>query len=167
MAPLILTLTLEAHAHAYFNALRQQHFPPERNFLEAHLTLFHHLPAGHPDILPTIQLICSGQPEMQLFASKVVSIGKGVAIKIECPPLLQMHAYLRKQWLALLTPQDRQGIWPHITIQNKVAPPQAAALLQQLAPAFAPFHFGATGLTLWEYRGGPWHLLQQFAFSGE
>jgi hypothetical protein len=167
MAPLILTLALEPRAQAYFNDLRQQHFPPERNFLEAHLTLFHHLPADHPDILPTIETLCSGRPPLQLHASKVVSIGKGVAIKIDCPPLQQVHSFLRNQWLSLLTAQDRHGIWPHITIQNKVAPRQAAALLQQLAPAFAPFQFWGIGLTLWEYRGGPWHHLQQFAFSGE
>lgn len=167
MAPLILTLTIEAEAQAYFNQLRQQYFPPERNFLDAHLTLFHHLPPAHPGIIPTIQALCAAQPRMQLLAAKMVNIGKGVAIKIVCPPLQSLHGRMRELWLELLTPQDRQGIWPHITIQNKVAPQQAAALLEQLAPTFSPFHFWGTGLTLWEYRGGPWHQLQQFAFTGE
>ena len=45
MQPFILTLQLDAESFARFNALRQQYFPPSRNYLEAHLTLFHALPA--------------------------------------------------------------------------------------------------------------------------
>ena len=45
-APLILTLTLDEATQAYFNDLRRQHFPPNINYLAAHLTLFHHLPGA-------------------------------------------------------------------------------------------------------------------------
>ena len=44
MQPLIVTLTLDAPARERFDALRRRHFPPERNHLAAHLTLFHALP---------------------------------------------------------------------------------------------------------------------------
>ena len=44
-APLILTAQLPRDLHARFTALRTAHFPPERNYLEAHVTLFHALPA--------------------------------------------------------------------------------------------------------------------------
>ena len=43
--PLILTLALNPTAEEYFTRLRDRYFPPERNFLKVHLTLFHHLPA--------------------------------------------------------------------------------------------------------------------------
>ena len=43
-APLILTLKLDQASFTRLDALRQAHFPPERNWLSAHLTLFHHLP---------------------------------------------------------------------------------------------------------------------------
>ena len=43
MPPLILTLVLDAASQAFFDRLRRQHFPPERNVLDAHLTLFHAL----------------------------------------------------------------------------------------------------------------------------
>lgn len=45
MQPLILTLWLDDDAARHFNELRQRYFPRERNYLDAHLTLFHALPA--------------------------------------------------------------------------------------------------------------------------
>mgnify|MGYP004351873915 CR=1 FL=1 len=43
-SPLILTAQLPADLHRWATALRTEHFPPERNYLEAHVTLFHALP---------------------------------------------------------------------------------------------------------------------------
>ena len=48
-APLILTAELPEDLHARFTDLRTEHFPPERNYLEAHVTLFHALPAQCED----------------------------------------------------------------------------------------------------------------------
>jgi len=42
--PLILTLKLDEESQAFFDKQRALYFPPERNFLKAHLTLFHQLP---------------------------------------------------------------------------------------------------------------------------
>lgn len=63
-APLIVTLGLDADAAAFFDALRRAHFPTERSFLPAHLTLFHRLPAAAlPEIRPTLaSLLPSGPP---------------------------------------------------------------------------------------------------------
>ena len=43
-APLIVTATLPPSEFAWADALRRAHFPPERNYLQAHVTLFHALP---------------------------------------------------------------------------------------------------------------------------
>jgi len=43
-AQLILTLALDGEAFALFDRLRREHFPPERNVVPAHVTLFHALP---------------------------------------------------------------------------------------------------------------------------
>ncbi len=45
-APLIVAAIFGAQDHMYLDGLRRTHFPPERNRLAAHLTLFHHLPPG-------------------------------------------------------------------------------------------------------------------------
>ena len=42
--PLILTAQIPETFLARFDRLRQIHFPPDRNFLRAHLTMFHRLP---------------------------------------------------------------------------------------------------------------------------
>jgi len=44
LQPLILTAHIPDADLKPFNDLRQAHFPPERNFLQAHLTMFHRLP---------------------------------------------------------------------------------------------------------------------------
>ena len=43
-APLIVTAELPADVMAWADGLRRAHFPPERNQVRAHVTLFHALP---------------------------------------------------------------------------------------------------------------------------
>lgn len=43
--PLIAALTLAADAQRHSDRLRAAHFPPERNYLAAHVTLCHALPS--------------------------------------------------------------------------------------------------------------------------
>ena len=47
--PLILTLMLDAGTQAWLEALRRAHFPPGRNLVPAHVTLFHALPGAEGD----------------------------------------------------------------------------------------------------------------------
>ena len=153
--PLILTLDLNESAQIFFNDLRNLHFPAERNHLKAHLTLFHHLPAYEKSILTDIKDITFNQPRLFLEVKSVVSIGNGVAYRILCDELMHLHVYLQQKWQQWLIPQDKQKLWPHITVQNKVDPQKAKHLQQQLNTDFKPFVIYGTGLTLWEYRGGP------------
>ena len=45
--PFVLTLELDGASFGRLNELRRRHYPPERNMVPAHLTLFHQLPAAH------------------------------------------------------------------------------------------------------------------------
>jgi 2'-5' RNA ligase len=164
LPPLILTLALDAAAEAFFDQLRQQHFPPERNFLKAHLTLFHHLPPQEPTIADAIEA-AGRQPPFPLAVTSVVMIGRGVAFKLESTTLQQLHRNLQQQWMSELLPQDKQGFWPHVTVQNKVTPQAARALHQQLQSTFTPFAVQATGLRLWRYLGGPWEPVNTYWFE--
>lgn len=107
----------------------------------------------------------NNQPPLQLEVAGLRSLGGGVAYRLHCPALQSWHRQLQQLWQAQLTPQDRQPLQPHITVQNKVAPPVARQLLQQLETGFAPFQVQASGLQLWAYMGGPWQLLQQYPFA--
>jgi 2'-5' RNA ligase len=162
--PFLLTLTLDSQAQSFFNELRRQHFPAERNFLDAHLMLFHNLPADQNQILADINAIASQTKSFTLLVSAVASIGNGVAYKTESPQLQAIHLNLQKQWQQWLIPQDKNKLWPHITIQNKVKPETAKDLLAELNVDFKPFNITAIGFDVWEYLGGPWKYQQHFRF---
>ncbi len=164
--PLILTLALDAASQARFNALRTAHFPPERNYLQAHLTLFHALPAARrPAIEAVLEQEAARTGVLPLAVPGLLSLGKGVAFAVVSDSLKALHRRLQATWSALLTPQDKQGLRPHITVQNKVTPDAARTLKAALEETFQPFEIRGTGLLLWEYRGGPWTLLREFPFS--
>jgi len=166
MQPLILTLALDEQSQNFFNEQRRLYFPPERNYLDAHLTLFHNLPAGEEKIHSVIDALCKEQFIIDLKVNEVRNIGSGVAYKIESPVLMQLHKHLQQEWQPWLIPQDQHKLWPHITIQNKVEPAIANTLHTQLAEAFKPFTTIGTGLNLWEYLGGPWKFIRHYGFEG-
>lgn len=168
-APLILTLALDAASQAFFDELRAQHFPPARNFLKAHLTLFHALPgAAAEPISRYLQALSAGQDPLPLEVTGVQFMGQGVMYKLESPGLRRLHKALQTSWQTEfgfpLSGQDRQPLHPHVTVQNKVSAAQARALHEELSASFQPFGATGTGLRLWAYRGGPWEELGSFEF---
>ncbi len=168
-APLILTLTLDFATQAFFDGLRARHFPPERNFLPAHLTLFHALPGqSRVEIEALLHDAASVQTEaLQLTVTGLLFFGQGVAYAVNCPKLTTLHATLQHECSArfALTPQDQRRLRPHITIQNKAAPATARALFEERQTDFAPFTANGTGLQLWAYQDGPWEPLTSWAFG--
>ncbi len=165
MDPLILTLRLDEQAFRFFNDLRQQHFPPERNWLQAHLTLFHHLP-DTPELGAAVQQAAAAlSGPIALEVTGLQKLGNGVAYKIESKQLLALHRSLQLQWQHHLKPQDKQILKPQVTVQNKVAPPLAEQLHQQLSASFQPFNAWGVGLELWHYLGGPWKAAAYFNFG--
>lgn len=165
-APLILTLGLEAGAQARFDRLRAEHFPAGRNHIPAHVTLFHALPGVEGDAIGrALASRCAATPAFTVDATGVRSLGRGVAYVLHAPPLQRLRADLAQLWRDWLTPQDRQGFRPHVTVQNKADPDAARALLEALQAGFTPFTFRAEGLALWRYLGGPWELVSAHAFT--
>ena len=165
-APLILTLALDAPTFARFDALRRRHFPPERNLVPAHVTLFHHLPGEEEaGIVEAIAALARAEPVPEVFATGLRFTGRGVAYVLASEHLSAFRARLAGLFRDRLTEQDRQGWHPHVTIQNKVAPETARALHEALSAEFAPFRFVAPGLLLWRYLGGPWEERARFSFG--
>jgi 2'-5' RNA ligase len=163
---LILTLRLDPTVFEVFNQLRQQHFPSERNFLPAHVTLFHKLPGDQEQTLQqTLKALCSHTLILPLSLPKLRFLGRGVAVEVDCPDLVQLRNQLAQEWQAWLTPQDQQTYRPHITIQNKVTSETARQLYNQLKRMWRPIDGQGEGLLLWYYRGGPWELVSEFDFK--
>ena len=146
--------------------MRTAHFPPERNVLAAHLTLFHHLPPSAADELKhRLSEETRGVRAPQAKVAGLMSLGRGVAYRIVAPELVAVRARLVEAFAGLLTPQDAGGWRPHVTIQNKVEPATAKLLLQQLERNFRPREIEVAGLAAWWYRGGPWEPLSRHMFA--
>ncbi len=167
-APLILTLTLDDETKDFFNNLRTEYFPPERNYLDAHCTLFHHLPGGREeDILVHLQTLADRTPRLTLDISAPKSIGRGVIFPLENEMLALIHSDLQASWQDWLTPQDRQKIRPHVTVQNKVSVTEARETFRVLSrDNFSrPSHGYGVGFSLFYYRNGPWEAAARIPFS--
>lgn len=167
MQPFILTLQLDAQSFARFNALRQHYFPRERNYLDAHLTLFHALPAdAETQIRADLDAISAATAPLDLRFPDLRFLGKGVAIEVEAPGAVKLRRELSDRWRPLLGAQDAHVIKPHITIQNKVTPAKARATFDELVAKWQPFDGRGEGLQLWCYKGGPWEAAGQWEFAG-
>ncbi|PPS43385.1 2'-5' RNA ligase family protein [Chroococcidiopsis sp. TS-821] len=164
--PLILTLKLDRITFEFFNELRQQHFPPERNFLPAHITLFHALPGeAELSIQQTLQNLSLETPPLPLLFSQPRFLGKGVAVEAQCSELVQLRQQLAATWNMWLSKQDQQRYQPHVTIQNKVTSEEARQLYNQLVSSWDSLNGYGEGLLLWYYKGGPWELAGEFNFE--
>ena len=158
---------MDRDSFSRFEVLRQAHFPPHRNFIPAHLTLFHHLPGHDPGaIAADLAASLRDRTPVRLHATGLRFLGRGVAYAFDAPELTLLRNDLAARWGAFLTPQDRQPFRPHITVQNKADPDEARRLKQRLEAEFQPFDVVGEGLLLWRYLGGPWEPLGDFPFGG-
>lgn len=164
--PLIVTAALDEGAFAWFDDLRQTHFPRHRNQVPAHVTLFHALPGQHErKIVGTLRAACQIRRPLPIDVRGPWSLGRGVAYRLASPDLEALRKELADAFGPWLTRQDQAPYRPHITVQNKVEPDDARALLEQLQQTFEPFDILAEGLLLWRYLGGPWVLVDRFDFD--
>lgn len=164
--PLIVTADFAPADLAFLDAERRAHFPPHRNILPAHLTLFHALPPSVESELRRrlAEAAERGPPRAMLAGLK--SLGGGVAYVVVSDELADLRADLADVFGGCLTAQDAQGWRAHVTIQNKVSAGTAQALLTDKQRAFRPQPLGLAGLALHHYRGGPWQLVQRWKFHG-
>ncbi|RGP40245.1 hypothetical protein BPTFM16_00526 [Altererythrobacter insulae] len=166
--PFILTAKLPEHIHLWADDLRQQHFPPERNHLHAHVTLFH---AFAPSLFEELKAFVPqivrefSAPEAEITG--LLDLGKGTAIRLHSPELLHIRALIAEHFHGTLTDQDLHEPRLHITIQNKVSKEDARALQAELAPQIELRNFRFPGLEMHRYLGGPWEFVKGFPFRGK
>lgn len=166
--PLVLSLGLDAATQSWLEAMRRAHFPPARNLVPAHVTLFHALPGEEEAaIRDALAAECAALPPSRVRVGPPRSLGRGVALEIGAPVVAGLRERLAERWRPWLTAQDRQRWRPHATVQNKVAPEQARALLEVLSATLAVREARAEALLLWRYRGGPWEPLGRLPFAAE
>ncbi len=164
--PLILTLVLETGTQSWLEEMRRTQFPPARNLVPAHVTLFHALPGEHEaEIRATLAAECAALPSSRVRVGPPRFLGRGVALEIGAPAVAALRERLAERWRPWLTAQDRQRWRPHATVQNKVDPARARALFETLSAMLPVREARAEALLLWRYRGGPWEALERIPFT--
>ena len=151
----IATARLDDQNSIRLNLLRKRYFPPHRNFLEAHATLFHRIPAEGLVALEKVVAEVAPRP-FEIRLSRPYSLGRGVAIRIESSLLISLRNQLASALHADLSAQDKQPYAPHVTIQNKVTAEEARESLIEIRREWLPGVAQVEGIDLWEYLGGPW-----------
>lgn len=165
-APVIITARIEDADLLPFDALRSRHFPAKRNFLRAHLTMFHKLPCEElGNIRASARAVTVERRPILAEVSAVRHLGAGTAFTITSPELMEIRSNLRAHLLPSLGPQDLQAWQPHITVQNGVPHTQADVLFEMLSEDFVPHKIRIIGIDIWQYLDGPWAPLESCLFS--
>jgi hypothetical protein len=163
---LIVTAEIAPSDLHWLDGLRRKHFPAERNYLAAHLTMFHALPPSSETELRhrLAQFAKARSPEA--FLTGLMNLGGGVAYRVASDELDRIRAELFESLHGLLTSQDAGGWRPHVTVQNKVPPKVARQLLSELESGFRQRPLAISGLGLHRYLGGPWEKIAIYPFRG-
>jgi len=165
--PLIVTALLGPADQAWFDRMRAMHFPPDRNQLAAHLTLFHAIPPMlEQELRQRLAAMAAELPPPRADVVGLMNLGGGTAFRIVSDDLDAIRAELADAFRGALTQQDGYGWRPHITVQNKVTAAEARALGEQLERTFTPRPLGVSGLAYDHYAGGPWLPGRRYPFRG-
>jgi hypothetical protein len=164
-ASLVLTLEMDGESFAALDVLRRRHYAPERNFVPAHVTLFHRLPIERSrEIKALLMKMVSGQKPIDIAAGEPKVLESGVAIFLHSPQLNALRDGLAREWSPWLDGQDQAaGYRPHVTVQTTDSEAQARKTVQAVRATRLP-RIRGVGLHLWRYRGGPWGHEQLFLF---
>ena len=166
-APLLITAELPGDVLAWADRLRRIHYPPERNRLKAHVTLFHALPpSAEGEVRRLLTELASAHPPPEARITGIFDLGTGTAFDVRCEMLEAMHSEMAQRLHGLLGWQDDRRLRLHITVQNKVDQATARGLQADLKRDFSArrFRFRALGLYAWE--DGLWREIAEYSFRG-
>lgn len=173
---IILTAWIDDEDLYSFHSMRSRFYPKNRSAVSAHVTLFHHLPGARTSwVLEHVAEVVRDFRHKRLDAERGVArlgvtgvfrMQRGVAYRVERDLLSDLRAPMRDYFGPHLRPQDLNP-WrnPHITVQNKVRPEDAARLERHLRARFEPCWMRMYGVQAWRYENGPWGLIEQFRFG--
>ena len=170
--PFIATAKLPPDIQGWAEGLRRAHYPPERNKLHAHVTMFHSFaPSLLDELKDFLPRVTSEFAPPEGEVTGLMDLGTGTAIALASPQLLALRELIAEHFHGSLTAQDLYEPRPHITIQNKVTKREARALQAELTPQLEPWiakgRFPFPALELHLYQDGPWELIKSSAFRGK
>jgi hypothetical protein len=152
--------------NGWLQEMRRQHYPPERNRVPAHLTLFRQLPPSlGAELNGRLAALARRAPPKAAIAG-VIDLGEGTALRVDSDELEEIREDLASALHGLLIPQDLAPWRPHITVQNKVEPREARQLQQRLRSELHARPLAVRGLGTRRYLDGPWETIRDFVFRG-
>lgn len=164
--PLIVTADFAPPDFAWLEGLRRAHYPAEQNRVPVHLTIFQGLPpSAVEEVKQQLAIHSAGQAPRATIAG-LMKLDTGVAFRVVSDDLEAIRDAIAGHFHGLLCAPDAAGWRPHVTIQNKVVPKEARALVAELERNFQPRPLGIVGLSVHRYRGGPWETLASYKFRG-
>lgn len=166
LAPLLVTAELPPDILAWADGLRRKHYPPERNRLRAHVTLFHALPPSAEGEVRRLLADLARQAPPEASITGLMDLGEGTALDLRSEGMAALHAELSQRLHGLLTLQDDRKLRLHITIQNKVTRGDAMALQAGLRETLEHSTFRFRGLGLYAWEEGKWRPIAEYPFRG-
>lgn len=161
---LIVTAEIAQRDFSWIEGLRRAHYPPERNQVPVHLTMFHALPPSSESELRARLARITRRALPSATIAGLMDLGGGVGFRVVSSDLDRIRDELAEELHGLLGAQDTGGWRPHITIQNKVAPKVARALKESLERSFHQRPLEISGLGLHRYLDGPWERIVSYPF---
>jgi 2'-5' RNA ligase superfamily len=122
-------------------------------------------PSAEREVRSTLTRLAVGPPP-RASVEGLMDLGGGVAFRVVSTELDGIRRELAEDFHGLLSAQDAGGWRPHVTIQNKVPPRAARALLASFERDFRPQPLAISGFGLHRYVGGPWERLAIYSFRG-
>ncbi len=164
--PLILTFKLDELSQDRLNLWRQTHFPKERNYLKAHLTIYHQLPGQEiVTIKEKLAEFAAVRDPIAIHFDRLMSRQGFVGVGVTSSEMLVYKSALNTLFMPSLRAQDKEPYRPHVTVTNKGSPREGEAVLKVVAEKFQPWDGAILGLELYHYRGGPWEFADSFLFD--
>jgi 2'-5' RNA ligase len=167
---LIVTAQLPHGLFSRLEGLRRAHYPPARNHVPVHVTLFHALP---PSSLGEVRglLARAARGASRRADAGVFDMGRGTGIAIASPALADLREELGHALHGLLSAQDQGTLRFHVTVQAKVDRAEARALQAQLRAGWRDEAFAFPALALHRLvprpgGGAGWDTLGEWPFRG-
>ncbi len=132
--------------------------------MPAHLTLFRTLPPSAESEVRRSLSRAAQDDAPKASAAGIMDLDSGAAIRIDSPGLNAIREQLADEFHGLLAAHDLGPWTPHVTIQNKVPPRTARALVRQLREGFEPQPLVICGIELIRYVEGEWEPLASWRF---
>lgn len=164
--PLLIVAELPPDVFAWAEGLRQAHYPPARNRLGAHVTLFHGLPPSAGEVVRGVLADLSRGPSPQARITGLMDLERGTAFAVDSSAMADLHADMAERLHGLIQQKDTRPLRLHLTVQNKVPPAEARALQRELAASFRPRDFAFRGFGLYGWTGDQWRQDRLYPFRG-